>query len=150
MNESILFVDDEFSPDTTTHYGSYMSYYKVALEKAGYEVADVRDTDEAIAVAESRRFDLAILDVMMPPGDAFRDEDTYKGLMTGTFLARRIHEIAPEMPILFLSNAGGNQALFAGTIDTRVVRRVLFKLDVTPQDLVRIVKAGLTGGDYGS
>ena len=147
MAGSILFVDDEFSPDTVTHYGSYMSYYREALEEAGYEVKCVRSTDEAIALAGTRRFNLAILDVMMPSGDAFRAEDTRKGLMTGTFLARRLHGIDPAIPIVFLSNAGGNQELFAKSIDRAVVREVLFKLDVTPQDLVEKVKSYFTRSD---
>jgi CheY-like chemotaxis protein len=124
-----------------------MSYYKVALKEAGYNVTCVRSTDEALELAGPGRFGLAILDVMMPPGNAFMAEDTHKGLMTGTFLATSLHQIDPATPIVFLSNAGGNQALFARSIDRGVVREVLFKLDVTPLDLVEKVKTYFTGGD---
>jgi CheY-like chemotaxis protein len=145
--KSILFVDDEFSPDTRTHYGSYMSYYKEALIEAGFDVTCVRSTDEAIASAGLGRFDLAILDVMMPPGEVFRNEDTRKGLMTGPLLARSLHKFDPAMPIMFLSNAGGNQELFATSIDRAVVREILFKLDVTPLDLVEKVRLYFTEGN---
>jgi DNA-binding response OmpR family regulator len=39
---------------------------KFRLERAGYEVVDARDGEEALRLAIERRPDLAVLDVMMP------------------------------------------------------------------------------------
>lgn len=143
MSHSILFVDDEFSPDTEADLGSYMSYYVLALRDAGFSVELATTVDEAIALRREQSFDLAILDVMMPPGEAFSDEDTMKGIRTGILLAGKLHEA--DLPIILLSNAGENAELFAEAVKRGVVERVLFKLDVTPGDLVREVNSVATG-----
>jgi CheY-like chemotaxis protein len=136
VEKAILFIDDEFAPDTDTHFGSYMSYYEVALKEAGFKVQRANGCDEALKIARRQRFDLAILDVLMPPGVSFQDADTKKGLTTGLFLARRLHDGDPSLPIIFLSNAGGNKSLFEQVLEERVVEQVLFKLDTTPSELV--------------
>lgn len=77
---SILVVDDE---DSITQFVSYN------LVKEGYEVAVAKDGDQALALADQRRFDLVVLDIMLPGIDGFE-------------VCRRLRA-KDDVPVLFLS-----------------------------------------------
>jgi two-component system response regulator RegX3 len=77
---SILVVDDE---ESITQFVSYN------LKKEGYEVAVARDGDEALALADKQRYDLVVLDIMLPGIDGFE-------------VCRRLRA-KDDMPVLFLS-----------------------------------------------
>ncbi len=67
---------------------------RFALEQAGHQVSEARDGMEAFALLERTRFDVAVLDVVMPAED-------------GLSLCRRVRAQPPpkgRMPILFLSS----------------------------------------------
>ncbi len=78
----ILLVDDELSPKKDGPNGSYMWYYTQALREAGFEVVEAVGPDFALQRLTSKRlkFDLVIIDIMLPPGKAFGGEDTLNGL----------------------------------------------------------------------
>lgn len=84
----ILICDDE--PELT-------ELIKELLEKEGFSVCAVTDPLEALPLAESGSFDLAVLDIMMPGMDGFE-------------LVRRIRSAASskvrEMPVVLLSAKG--------------------------------------------
>lgn len=79
--QKILLVDDdpELAESVRTH-----------LQNAGYEVAWAADGGAALAIIERDRFDLLILDVVLPK-------------MRGFDLCKQIREKLPDIPILFLS-----------------------------------------------
>jgi len=62
------------------------------LERAGYEVVQARNGEEAVQVALARRPDLAVIDVMMPRVDGY--EATRQ---------LRQHEQTSRMPIILLT-----------------------------------------------
>jgi DNA-binding response OmpR family regulator len=62
------------------------------LERAGYEVVQARNGEEAVQVALARRPDLAVIDVMMPRIDGY--EATRQ---------LRQHEETSRMPIILLT-----------------------------------------------
>ncbi|MCX8007853.1 MAG: response regulator transcription factor [Coriobacteriia bacterium] len=76
----ILVVDDE---DSILQFVSYN------LKKEGYEVECARNGDEALALFGSRRFDLVILDIMLPGTDGYE-------------VCRRLRARS-AVPVLFLS-----------------------------------------------
>jgi DNA-binding NarL/FixJ family response regulator len=47
---------------------------------------------------------VAVIDVMMPPGDLFSDHDTADGLRTGLLFYRRIRERYPDCFVFLLTN----------------------------------------------
>ena len=63
------------------------------LKMNGYQVDLVRDGEEGFSIFESSRYDLCILDIMMPKKDGFT-------------LASEIKEIDPEVPVIFLTAKG--------------------------------------------
>ena len=82
-NERILFVDDE---------PMLVDFGKVLLDKLGYQVRGTVSSLEALDIfaGQPEDFDLAILDFNMPR-------------INGMELARRIHEIRPDLPIMLCS-----------------------------------------------
>jgi CheY-like chemotaxis protein len=58
----ILIADDD--PDI-------LALVSFRLERAGYEVVQARNGEEAVQVALARRPDLAVIDVMMPRTDGY-------------------------------------------------------------------------------
>jgi CheY-like chemotaxis protein len=81
--------------------------YKEELEASGYQVLHHRSVDEALRDLEARRqdFELVILDVMMPPGESFRqDQAADLGLRTGVRVYERLRERAPHLPVVVLTN----------------------------------------------
>ena len=79
----ILIADDD--PDI-------LALVAFRLERAGYEVVQARNGEEAIQVALARRPDLAVIDVMMPRIDGY--EATRQ---------LRQHEETSRMPIILLT-----------------------------------------------
>lgn len=79
----ILIADDD--PDI-------LALVSFRLERAGYEVVQARNGEEAVRVALARRPDLAVIDVMMPRIDGY--EATRQ---------LRQHEETSRMPIILLT-----------------------------------------------
>lgn len=77
----ILLAEDDMN------LGSLLKEY---LEIKGYEVILVRNGEEAVEKAIREKFDILILDVMMPKKDGFR-------------AARDIRKINDQVPIIFLT-----------------------------------------------
>jgi DNA-binding response OmpR family regulator len=79
----ILIADDD--PDI-------LALVSFRLERAGYEVVQARNGEEAVQVALARRPDLAVLDVMMPRIDGY--EATRR---------LRQHDETSRMPVILLT-----------------------------------------------
>jgi DNA-binding NarL/FixJ family response regulator len=96
----IIFIDDE-----PRFMDSYVDYLK---DFSNYEVKKISSVDEATSFlgheAKSIDVQLLIIDVMMPPGEVFKDVDTKKGLRTGEFLYHKIRKEQPELPIIIFTN----------------------------------------------
>jgi len=68
-----------------------------ALTRQGYQVTSARDGEEGLElVQKGGRFDLVVSDVVMPT-------------MDGPAMARHIREIAPDLPVLFMSGYAEEQ-----------------------------------------
>jgi two-component system cell cycle sensor histidine kinase/response regulator CckA len=68
-----------------------------ALTRQGYQVTSARDGEEGLElVQQGGRFDLVVSDVVMPT-------------MDGPAMARHIREIAPDLPVLFMSGYAEEQ-----------------------------------------
>ena len=81
----ILIIDDE---------PNRMDCYIKELEAEKFEVKICKHIDQALDFLENHfnSIELLILDVMMPPGNTFKSEDTDQGLRTGALFYRLIKE----------------------------------------------------------
>jgi CheY-like chemotaxis protein len=126
----ILFVDDE---------KRYMDSHKLELEMEGHTVSFHNDVDSALGFFKENAdsIQLIILDIMMPPGQSFQDENTGDGLRTGVRFYERIRGLAPRLPIIIFTNVSDEQLekKFQGDINCRFLR----KEDYLPHDLAEVV-----------
>lgn len=109
----VMLVDDECCPGQKEPNGIYMWYYAQALRDADFEVTEVISPDDALLemAAEGASFDLIVLDIMMPPGEAYKEVNTLEGLRTGVFLGRTLQESYPDLPVVVLTNLANPQIL---------------------------------------
>lgn len=94
----ILFVDDE----GRRFVGSYLE----ELERSGFSVHHEVGVDSALAFLRGNltNIGLLILDVMMPPGEAFKEVDTDEGRTTGIPFFEAVRALASDLPVIILTN----------------------------------------------
>jgi len=140
MKNRILFIDDEFSPegDTDDSFGSYMSLYKLELTDEGYDVDPSNNVDDAWDKLNSKKYDLVIIDIMMPPGKLFQAVDTKRGVRVGYHLAKKVLELFADMPIILLS-AVANIDHSEDFSEPGSTIKIVSKLEATPSYFCEIV-----------
>ncbi|MEH2254723.1 response regulator [Nostoc sp.] len=93
----ILFVDDE---------RRRMDSYVQDLVLSGHEVEFKSDVDSALKffVDNQTQIKLLILDIMMPTGNSFDEDQTHYGLRTGIAFYQKIREQNPSLPTIIFTN----------------------------------------------
>lgn len=134
MSRLVLMVDDDRLP---------MSYYVKALKLEHFRVKHCLDPDAALHFAKQKGHEICviILDIMMPPGKAYKNKATNEGLRTGTFLFGNLREYSPDAPVIILTNVRNPETLreFHGKDKVRVIQ----KKECPPFELVELVKSVL-------
>lgn len=99
---------------------------KEVLQLGGYAVFDARDVADAerIAIAEARRIDLLVTDVVMPG-------------INGRELARRLSVLRPGMKVLYISGYTDDAIVHHGVLDPGVV---FLPKPFSPEALIRKVR----------
>jgi CheY-like chemotaxis protein len=125
----ILFVDDD---------NRYIKSYIEELRYCGYEVIHQNNVDKAIGFVFDKieDIDLLLLDIMMPPGELFENQDTFYGLRTGLFFLKEVKELSFNhvFPIVIFTNVPANN------LPNETRELVLQKEEYSPSDLVKIIQ----------
>lgn len=87
---------------------SVLKYLKRSLEAMGYDVDSATTGEEAADLLRYHEYDLLLTDVVLP------------GPLNGAQLASIAREIAPEMPVLFMSGYTENSIVHHGRLDPGV------------------------------
>lgn len=126
----ILFIDDE---------PHRMESYILELEISGYEILCESNVDKAWAYFQRNRgqVELCIIDLMMPPGSIFRNTYTRGGTGTGISFYKKIREISPDCPIIFLTNSSDASVFEEFEQEKRCL--YLRKRDYLPYELVDVI-----------
>lgn len=157
----ILFIDDDlidFDPDSedgSVGYEMGLGLFANALEEAGHEVVRATRAGEALLHIEKlAKFDLMIVDVMMPPepctspfASLFSEESTSNGMGTGFALAEELKNVSPQTPIVFYSNVvvptGSKEGVNSATTNNLTKRGIVFrtipKIDHTPNEFTALI-----------
>jgi two-component system sensor histidine kinase/response regulator len=124
MGKSILAIDDD---------QNILNLEKTILEQKGFEVTLAVGGPEALELLSKQRFDLILLDVMMPDMDGFE-------------VCRRIKEDTrlKEVPVIFLTAKGGGEALAEGFESGAVM---YINKPFTANKLLTIVNTMLESGE---
>lgn len=113
--KKVLIIEDDFY---------VRGLYKQALERKNYQVIEAEDGEKALDKIKEDKFDLVILDLMLPG-------------IPGTQVLREIKSLQP-IPIYVLTNVGDEnilkKALAAGAT------AYFTKVDYTPKQLVAAIE----------
>lgn len=102
--------------------------YVRSLQKAGYDVTWVVDGNDGLVAARNQRFDLIILDLMLPEQrgdqilDALRNNDV---------------DLIPDSKVLIMTNFEQDEASRSSIL--RRVDGYLIKADITPRKLIEVI-----------
>jgi CheY-like chemotaxis protein len=118
--ESILVVEDE---------DAVREIVVEQLRSLGYDVRGVANADEALAMLQSRRFDVVLTDVVMP------------GRMNGGRLAGEIDRLWPGTRVVFMSGYSQNALLSDGHLASNVI---LLAKPHRKADLADVIRRALT------
>lgn len=107
MKKHIVMIDDDFQ---------VMTPYETALRECEFEVTRFSGetcVDQALEFLrqKSALVDLAVVDIMMPSGEAFDGNDTDEGMKTGIFLLEKLKTDYPSIPLLVLTNVRNDETL---------------------------------------
>ncbi len=97
---TILCIDDEVAA---------LQARKMLLESEGYEVIEARSGRDGLALIQSHKVDLVILDYWMAG-------------MNGTTAAQEIRKINPKVPIIMLSGYGELPGEIVGVADRWILK----------------------------
>ena len=127
----ILFVDDE---------KRWITSYIDELKASGFKVHYEATIDSAIKFfdAHHERISLLILDIMMPPGEAFTLEETENGLRSGVLFYDVIRKKKPALPVILLTNISDDEV--KKRFDQEENCLFLRKPECFPYELVEKVK----------
>jgi len=92
MKKRILFIEDE---------RFFLEQIQMAL--TDYEITPAYTAPEGIELAQSKKFDAVLLDIMMPPPDDMDPESVDYGRSTGVEICRKIKGMKPELPVIILT-----------------------------------------------
>ncbi len=96
------------------------------LEEAGLPVTYATAADEAIEIIENsgESIEIAIVDIMLPPGDSFSRLETSDGLTTGVLVVERLRCRNTVCPIFLLTNLRAAQVVGLSESDPRIFLRI--------------------------
>ncbi len=129
----VLLIDDDKMP---------MKFYIRALEQKGFEVKQCFEPDCALEFMQKRGTQIAviILDIMMPPGKIYENEETNQGLRTGVFLLKNIRKegYCQNTPVIVLTNVKNPETL--SEFEVGPLLTVKQKMGCPPFELVKLVE----------
>jgi signal transduction histidine kinase len=95
------------------------------LRRSGFAVLEAASGAEALTLAADRQFDLLLTDLVMPQ-------------VSGTELARRIHQMLPDVPVLFMSGYSQDVLGPRGALDSGAP---LIQKPFAAQELLKAIRA---------
>ena len=128
----ILMIDDDRLP---------MEYYIRSLERNDFDVKYFTRPDDAFRYLDEEKphLDSIILDIMLPPGEKYKDEQTDQGLRTGILLVKDFHGYADysNTPVIVLTNVRNPRTL--AELPESDLLKIAFKPDYPPKKLVELL-----------
>jgi len=117
-SKDIIYIEDEAY--------AFKDRIDMLEEELGYSVTPVEDVDVAVKELEEYKYKLILLDIMMPPGSSFENDDVKGGFETGVALARKIKKGRnKETPIIVVT--ANPELRVKNTLESLGVRAYLTK-----------------------
>jgi DNA-binding NtrC family response regulator len=126
----VLFIDDD-----TRLIASFAD----AVRGAGFSTRHFRAPDPALEYLRGdAKPDLIVWDMMLPPGEAFREADTESGLSTGKHLFWKMRGLRPACHYLLFTARGDVSFVEFDSPDTK--SHVRFKTELSVRGLVEFIR----------
>ncbi|MFO0882281.1 MAG: response regulator [Candidatus Saccharimonadales bacterium] len=122
---SILCIEDE-------HFISEL--YARALRRAGYDVTTMLSGEDGLRAAQSNKFDIILLDLMIPG-------------ITGFEVLRRLRETTPDLKAKVIITTNLDQEDDSKAEIEKMADGYLIKAEFTPRQLVEIISGMAQGTD---
>jgi CheY-like chemotaxis protein len=132
MKPLVLMIDDNEWPTRM---------YVLALEQAGLAVKHCRTTEEALQAAQAVTPSALVVDIMIPPGQPYREKDTGEGLKTGVLLYADLRNRFPDAAAFILTNVADPDVL--AHFQPGPLLRVVKKDDTPPTQFATLVRRAL-------
>ncbi|MBN2121210.1 MAG: response regulator [Candidatus Omnitrophica bacterium] len=128
MKKKILTVDDE--PDM-------LEILEVILSRAGYEVIQASNGQDAVIMAKEQKPDLIILDIKMPGMDGGRATDILKN-----------YRQTRDIPIIYLSSLVNAQEVEEDghVLGSKIGDMYFVSKSASPEELLEVVKKNIGPG----
>lgn len=112
------------------------------LIRAGYKVDTVRDYEEAIKILSENKYDLIILDIIIPSGKVISSEEDLKAIEKDKYYGIKFLETdLGEIPPILVLTVINNPKVLHQIEQSPKVKRVLVKGMIKPSDLkVEVIK----------
>jgi CheY-like chemotaxis protein len=119
----------------------------------GFELQVFNSSDEfgkfLDAATSSSPADIYVVDVMIPPGDRYKNEETHEGLITGLYLAREIRERFPLVPIILWSGTNLDTVrLLAIHMEKRLTKCIFVKKPIAGEKLLELIEGYFAKGQF--
>ena len=93
--------------------------------------------------------DIYVVDVMIPPGRRYMNEETHDGLITGLYLAREIRERFPLVPIIIWSGTNLDTVrLLAVHMEKRLTKCIFVKKPISGEKLLALIEGYFAKGKF--
>ena len=117
----ILLVED----DTTLR-----DAYQMILSRPPFDLSVAEDGVQALKLCAKNKYELILLDLMMPNLDGI-----------GFLKAAKLHETAPKTKVIIFSNLSSGDEV--DTVKSMGIYKILLKAEVDPSSLIKELKAAL-------
>lgn len=93
--------------------------------------------------------DIYVVDVMIPAGDRYKNEETHDGLITGLYLAREIRQRFPLVPIILWSGTNLDTVrLLAIHMEKRLTKCIFVKKPIAGEKLLELIEGYFVKGRF--
>ena len=135
-NIRLLWVDDEYVPHQEEPHANYLWYYHSSMVTAGFAVDHAAGPDGVLKrLRKGPKYQGLLLDIILPPEEAYSKADHRGWRLTGVLLAEAISKLHRDLPIIVLTNSKNEEA-WHRLRRIKQVKEILSKPDCTPGDLI--------------
>jgi CheY-like chemotaxis protein len=119
----------------------------------GFELGVYNNCDEfgkfLDATTGSSPADIYVVDVMIPPGNRYKNEETHNGLIAGLYLAREIRQRFPLVPIILWSGTNLDTVrLLAVHMEKRLTKCIFVKKPIAGEKLLQLIEGYFAKGKF--
>jgi CheY-like chemotaxis protein len=126
---------------------------KSAFSLSGHELDVFASVDQCQTLFQDAKgrcpADIFVVDVMMPPGETYKNEETHDGLITGLYLARDIRKQFPIVPIVLWSGSNLDTVrLLAVHMEKKLTKCIFVKKPFTAAQLIALINGYFDAGKF--